>query len=168
MSLLSGRHRTCTKLPKVRFVRCLRRRYQLFPVNPFFSTSLSSLRPPISVGPRIACLQAKRCVYLWYAHYPCSIFQYFYSRLFNVSSHHSKNLTLPLPLVQDFRRILFPVGSRRFPSSSAPAFHLHVHSRGCLTRSELALQLHNFCSFSVECLLNSPRLASSGHWVVLV
>ena len=87
-----------------------------------------------------------------------------YSRLFNVSSHHSKNLTLTLPLVQDFRRILFPVGSRRFPSSSAPAFHLHVYSRRCLTRSELASWTHNFHHFSAECFLNSPRLASSGYW----
>lgn len=48
-----------------------------------------------------------------------------------------------------------------------PHFSLHVHSRGCLTRSELALRLHSFRSFSTECVLSSPLLNSSGHCTIL-
>ena len=35
----------------------------------------------------------------------------------------------------------------RLPSSSAPAFRLHVYSRRCLTRSELASSAHNSDNF---------------------
>jgi len=39
-------------------------------------------------GPRFACLQTKRCAWLWSARYPCSIFHHLWSRL-PLSFHHS-------------------------------------------------------------------------------
>jgi hypothetical protein len=130
-----------------RFVRRLRRRLRLLPATPFFSASLSSLRPPISVGPRFECLQTNRCALLWSVSYPCSIFHCFQSRLFNASALHLSTLASSLPLVRNPEESLPSQPFGRFPSSSAPAFRSLVHSRGCQTWSELPLQLHNFCSF---------------------
>ena len=58
----------------------------------------------LRVGPRFECLQTKRCAYLWYARYPCSIFHSLESRLYNV------------PVSGEYYTCTLP------PSSSAPAF----------------------------------------------
>ena len=119
--MLFGRHRSCTKLPWSASVRrlddvCYRCRSPR-------SSKLHSHHwdRRFCVGPRFECLQTKRCALLWYVRYPCSIFHHLWSRLFNASiacarvEVHSK---------------LFPVDSP-VPSSSAPAFRLLFHSRGC-------------------------------------
>jgi len=56
-------------------------------------------------GPRFECLQTKRCAYLWFARYPCSIFHPLGSRLSILICHNSV-VTCP----------------RWSSSSSAPAF----------------------------------------------
>jgi len=133
------------------------------------TTLLSSLRPLVSVGPHFACLQAKRCALLWSVSYPCSIFHTLVSRLCNVSTLFFRIKSARCPLVQVPEETLSSRPRGRFPSSSAPAFRMLVHSRGCLARYELPLQIHNFRSFSSRvCSLDRPLLASSGHWVILV
>ena len=112
------------------------RRLLPLPVTPFSQTSLPSLEPKISVGPRFECLQTKRCALLWSVSYPCSIFHTLVSRFttLRLKSDKPESLRCHSPTIrrQSFRPAVKPA-----PSSSAPAFRLHVRSRGCLTRSEL-------------------------------
>jgi hypothetical protein len=54
------------------------------------------------------------------------------------------------------------------PSSSAPAFDLPVHSRGCPVWSEFPLRLHSFRSFSNGRIFRLALFShSSGLWAVL-
>ena len=72
------------------------RRLLPLPVTPFSQTSLPSLEPKISVGPRFECLQTKRCALLWSVSYPCSIFHTLVSRFTTLRSQKNfRFLSLP-------------------------------------------------------------------------
>ena len=93
MHLLLGRHRSCTKLP---CSASLGAWTTLLPLPVARSPKLHSRHRDrrLRVGPRFECLQTKRCAYLWYARYPCSIFHTLVSRLFN----HLRSQRFSIPL----------------------------------------------------------------------
>jgi len=94
MLLLLGRHRSCTKLP---CSASLGAWTTLLPLPVARSPKHHSRHRDrrLRVGPRFECLQTKRCAYLWYARYPCSIFHTLVSRLFN----HLRSQRFSIPLM---------------------------------------------------------------------
>ena len=91
-----------------------------------------------------------------------------HSRVAVHNAQVTKELPFPVAATVEYLAISFRPAFTPAPSSSAPAFRLHVRSRGCLTRSELPLRTHSSRSFFRGFL--RPRLpfwTSSGLWAIL-
>lgn len=128
------------------------RRLLPLPVTPFSQTSLPSLEPKISVGPRFECLQTKRCCVTLVSTLPLL--------------HFSPSLVAVVPRLSAIRRVTYALSI--FSSSSAPAFCLDsTRVKAWLGSSSLRGYTAS-AVFSVESVLNSPFVGLPvGFWVIL-